>query len=120
MSRTCWQKSGIAVDADIQRFLAGDDVCCWTANSSCTTSPPAKTHVEGCTSACSTDERDTLFTELKTWRSIFRRGGEFVLSMHVSGRTSAIEARLTDALGDRADAPARSRNDQIWWRRACG
>ena len=30
MSDLLWQKPGVAVDAEIQRFLAGDDVS-WTA-----------------------------------------------------------------------------------------
>ena len=115
MSGLLWQKSGIAVDADIQRFLAGDDVLL-DREFFLHDIAASQAHVEGLAhiGVLSTDERDTLFTELENLAFDFRRG-EFVLDARFEDGHSAIEARLTERLGDTGKKvhTGRSRNDQI-------
>ncbi|MFO1515994.1 MAG: argininosuccinate lyase [Lysobacterales bacterium] len=115
MSGLLWQKSGIAVDAGIQQFLAGDDVLL-DREFFLHDIAASQAHVEGLAhiGVLSTDERDTLFTELENLAFDFRRG-EFVLDARFEDGHSAIEARLTERLGDTGKKvhTGRSRNDQI-------
>ena len=115
MSGLLWQKSGIAVDAGIQQFLAGDDVLL-DREFFLHDIAASQAHVEGLAhiGVLSTDERDTLFTELENLAFDFLRG-EFVLDARFEDGHSAIEARLTERLGDTGKKvhTGRSRNDQI-------
>ena len=72
MTEPLWQKSGVAIDARVMRFLAGDDVCS-IANSSVTTSPRARAHVEGLAriGLLTADEETALKRELSTLDDLF-------------------------------------------------
>lgn len=52
MTNLLWQKPGVAVDAKIQRFLAGDDVIL-DREFSCTTSLRARRMRRGCSTSAS-------------------------------------------------------------------
>lgn len=115
MSQPLWQKSGIQIDQRIMQFLAGDDVILdrefflhdLTAS---------KAHVEGLQhiGVVSADEAAALKRELDVLAEDFRSGA-FVLDERYEDGHSAIEARLTERLGDagRRVHTGRSRNDQI-------
>ena len=115
MADLLWQKTGVAVDTKIQAFLAGDDVLL-DREFFLHDIAASQAHVEGLAhiGVLSTDERDTLFTELENLAFDFRRG-EFVLDARFEDGHSAIEARLTERLGDTGKKvhTGRSRNDQI-------
>jgi argininosuccinate lyase len=115
MSDLLWQKPGVAVDARIQAFLAGDDVLLdrefflhdITASAA---------HAEGLQriGILTSDELDGLKRELALLADDFRNG-DFVLDERFEDGHSAIEARLTERLGDagRRIHTGRSRNDQV-------
>ena len=115
MADLLWQKPGVAVDARIQAFLAGDDVLLdrefflhdITASAA---------HAEGLQriGILTAEELDGLKRELVVLADDFR-SGEFVLDECFEDGHSAIEARLTERLGDagRRIHTGRSRNDQI-------
>ena len=115
MTTLLWQKPGVAVDAQIQRFLAGDDVILdrefflhdITASAA---------HAEGLqhVGILSADELAALKRELAQLAEDFGTGA-FVLDAQYEDCHSAIEARLTERLGDagRKIHTGRSRNDQI-------
>ncbi len=115
MNALMWQKPGVAVDARIQAFLAGDDVVLdrefflhdITASAA---------HAEGLQriGILSADELDGLKRELAVLADDFRSGA-FVLDDRYEDGHSAIEARLTERLGDagRKIHTGRSRNDQV-------
>ena len=115
MADLLWQKPGVAVDARIQAFLAGDDVLLdrefflhdITASAA---------HAEGLQriGILGADELDGLKRELLVLAEDFRSGA-FVLDERYEDGHSAIEARLTERLGDagRRIHTGRSRNDQI-------
>ena len=115
MSDLLWQKPGVAVDARIQAFLAGNDELLdrefflhdITASAA---------HAEGLQriGILTADELDGLKRELAVLADDFR-SGEFVLDERFEDGHSAIEARLTERLGDagRRIHTGRSRNDQI-------
>ena len=115
MADLLWQKPGVAVDARIQAFLAGDDVLLdrefflhdITASAA---------HAEGLQriGILGADELDGLKRELLVLAEDFRSGA-FVLDGRYEDGHSAIEARLTERLGDagRRIHTGRSRNDQI-------
>ena len=115
MSDLLWQKPGVAVDAGIQAFLAGDDVLLdrefflhdITASAA---------HAEGLQriGILTADELEGLKRELAVLADDFR-SGDFVLDERFEDGHSAIEARLTERLGDagRRIHTGRSRNDQV-------
>jgi len=115
MIQPLWQKSDSKVDAKIMRFLAGDDVLLdrefflYDVTAS-------KAHVEGLANigVLNADEAAALKRELDMLADDFR-GGAFVLDERFEDGHSAIEARLTERLGDtgRKVHTGRSRNDQI-------
>ena len=115
MSDLLWQKPGVAVDAEIQRFLAGDDVVLdrefFLHDIQASTA-----HAEGLQriGILSGDELAGLKRELAILAEDFQRG-DFVLDERFEDGHSAIEARLAERLGDagRKIHTGRSRNDQI-------
>ena len=115
MSNLLWQKPGVAVDAGIQAFLAGDDVLL-DRDFFLHDIAASAAHAEGLQriGILSADELDGLKRELATLADDFRSGG-FVLDARFEDGHSAIEARLTERLGDagRKIHTGRSRNDQV-------
>ncbi|MBO9662733.1 argininosuccinate lyase [Dokdonella sp.] len=115
MSDLLWQKQGIHTDQRIMRFLAGDDVLLdrefflYDVEAS-------KAHVSGLANIglLDADEAVALARELDALADDFR-SGSFVLDERYEDGHSAIEARLTERLGDagRKVHTGRSRNDQI-------
>ncbi|HAI47053.1 MAG TPA: argininosuccinate lyase, partial [Stenotrophomonas sp.] len=115
MADLLWQKPGVAVDAKIQTFLAGDDVILDRAFFLYDVAA-SKAHAQGLQhiGILSGDELDGLLRELDVLAEDFRSGA-FVLDERFEDCHSAIEARLTERLGDagRKIHTGRSRNDQI-------
>ncbi|WP_431636326.1 argininosuccinate lyase [Dyella sp. KULCS107] len=115
MTQPLWQKSGIQVDPRIMRFLAGDDVIL-DREFFLHDITASKAHVEGLQhiGVVSADEAAALKRELDALAEDFRAGA-FVLDERFEDCHSAIEARLTERLGDagRRVHTGRSRNDQI-------
>lgn len=115
MSKLLWQKQGVAVDADIQKFLAGDDVIldrefiAYDIRAS-------RAHAEGLRriGILNQDELDGLVGELDVLAADVARG-DFVLDERWEDMHSAIEDRLTERLGDTGKKihTGRSRNDQV-------
>lgn len=115
MSTLLWQKPGVTVDAQIQRFLAADDVqldrefFLYDIGASLA-------HAQGLQQIgiLSADELTAITCELAQLAEDFRTG-VFVLDARYEDGHSAIEARLTERLGDagRKIHTGRSRNDQI-------
>jgi len=110
-----WQKAGVAVDAKIMRFLAGDDVVL-DREFFLHDITASRAHVEGLQriGIVSTEEAAALARELEALAADFR-SGTFVLDARFEDGHSAIEARLGERLGDtgRKVHTGRSRNDQI-------
>ncbi len=115
MSDLLWQKPGVAVDAEIQAFLAGDDVIL-DREFFLHDIAASKAHAEGLQriGILSQEELAGLLRELDALAADFRSGA-FVLDDKFEDGHSAIEARLTERLGDagRRIHTGRSRNDQI-------
>jgi argininosuccinate lyase len=115
MTQPLWQKSGIQIDQRIMRFLAGDDVIL-DREFFLHDITASKAHVEGLQhiGVVSADEAAALERELDVLAGDFRSGA-FVLDERFEDCHSAIEARLTERLGDagRRVHTGRSRNDQI-------
>ena len=115
MSDLLWQKDGVAVDARIMRFLAGDDVVL-DREFFLHDITASKAHVDGLLriGILDDDEASTLNRELDALAQDFAVG-RFVLDDRYEDGHSAIEARLTERLGDagRKVHTGRSRNDQI-------
>ncbi|WP_201313391.1 argininosuccinate lyase [Dyella sp. EPa41] len=115
MTQPLWQKSNIKIDARIMKFLAGDDVLL-DREFFLHDITASKAHVEGLANigVVSTDEASALKRELDVLAEDFR-AGNFVLDERYEDGHSAIEARLTERLGDagRRVHTGRSRNDQI-------
>jgi len=115
MTQPLWQKSNIKIDARIMAFLAGDDVLL-DREFFLHDITASKAHVEGLANigVVSADEADALKRELDALAEDFRNGS-FVLDDRYEDGHSAIEARLTERLGDagRRVHTGRSRNDQI-------
>jgi argininosuccinate lyase len=115
MSDLLWQKSGIRTDERIMRFLAGDDVVL-DREFFLFDIEASKAHVEGLANVgiVSADESAALIRELEALAVDFR-AGTFVLDARFEDGHSAIEARLTERLGDagRKVHTGRSRNDQV-------
>ncbi|KLD63126.1 argininosuccinate lyase [Dyella japonica] len=115
MTQPLWQKSNIKIDARIMAFLAGDDVLL-DREFFLHDITASKAHVEGLANigVVSADEAAALKRELDALAEDFRSGA-FVLDDRYEDGHSAIEARLTERLGDagRRVHTGRSRNDQI-------
>lgn len=115
MSDLLWQKPGVTVDADIQKFLAGDDVIL-DREFFLHDIAASKAHAEGLQhiGILSQDELGGLLLELEVLAADFHSGA-FVLDERFEDGHSAIESRLTERLGDagRKIHTGRSRNDQI-------
>ena len=115
MTDLLWQKPGTDVDARIQRFLAGDDVLLDREFFLCDITA-SRAHAQGLQriGILSADELSALERELEALAADFR-SGDFVLDQRHEDGHSAIEARLTERLGDtgRRIHTGRSRNDQV-------
>ncbi|MHC1480519.1 argininosuccinate lyase [Frateuria aurantia] len=115
MSQLLWQKAGVATNARIMQFLAGEDVRL-DNEFMLHDITASKAHVEGLAhiGVVSADEAAALKHELDQLADDFR-DGRFVLDDRYEDGHSAIEARLTERLGDagRRVHTGRSRNDQI-------
>lgn len=115
MSDLLWQKAGIKTDERIMRFLAGNDVVL-DREFFLFDIEASKAHVEGLANVAilSTDEASGLIRELDALADDFGKS-EFVLDARFEDGHSAIEARLTERLGDagRKVHTGRSRNDQV-------
>jgi len=115
MSDLLWQKDGTAVNPRIMRFLAGQDVLL-DREFLAFDIQASIAHVEGLQriDMLSGDEATALIRELHALAKDFA-AGDFVLDARYEDGHSAIEARLTERLGDtgRKVHAGRSRNDQI-------
>ncbi|UGB36955.1 argininosuccinate lyase [Frateuria soli] len=115
MSDLLWQKAGVETDARIMRFLAGNDVLL-DREFFLHDITASKVHVEGLAriGVIGPDDAAALGRELDALAKDFR-SGTFVLDERFEDGHSAIEARLTERLGDagRRVHTGRSRNDQI-------
>jgi argininosuccinate lyase len=115
MTDLLWQKPGVTVDAQIQAFLAGDDVIL-DREFFLHDIAASRAHAQGLQRIGILDasELAALEHELGTLADDFRNGA-FVLDARYEDGHSAIEARLTERLGDtgRKIHTGRSRNDQI-------
>ncbi|MCX7514310.1 argininosuccinate lyase [Frateuria sp. STR12] len=115
MTDLLWQKPDVQVDARIMRFLAGNDVLL-DREFFLHDITASKAHVEGLAhiGVVPADEAAALARELDALAEDFRAGA-FVLDERYEDGHSAIEARLTERLGDagRRVHTGRSRNDQI-------
>ena len=115
MSDLLWQKPGVEVDARIMQFLAGGDVLL-DREFFVHDIVASMAHVEGLRriGILSADEASALARELDALADDFR-SGSFMLDARYEDGHSAIEARLTERLGDvgRKVHTGRSRNDQI-------
>ncbi|MEO7323631.1 MAG: argininosuccinate lyase [Dokdonella sp.] len=115
MSDLLWQKAGTRTDERIMRFLAGDDVVL-DREFLLHDIEASRAHVEALANIgiVSADEAQSIAHELGQLADDFR-AGRFVLDDRYEDGHSAIEARLTERLGDagRKVHTGRSRNDQI-------
>ncbi len=115
MADLLWQKPGVEVDARIQAFLAGDDVLL-DREFFLHDIAASQVHAEGLQriGVLAPDELAGIARELSTLADNFR-GGAFVLDDRYEDGHSAIEARLTERLGDTGKRihTGRSRNDQV-------
>ncbi|HEX4480783.1 MAG TPA: lyase family protein, partial [Rudaea sp.] len=115
MTDPLWQKSGVAIDARVMKFLAGDDVLL-DREFFRHDIAASGAHVEGLAriGLLSGDEEKALKRELSTLDDLFAKG-VFVLDERFEDGHSAIEYFLTDRLGDtgRKVHTGRSRNDQV-------
>ena len=115
MSDLLWQKPGIAVDEQIQSFLAGDDVLL-DREFLLHDIAASRAHAQGLQriGMLSADELAGLERELDALAADFRSGA-FVLDERFEDGHSAIEARLTERLGETGKRihAGRSRNDQV-------
>jgi argininosuccinate lyase len=115
MSDLLWQKDGVQVDARIMQFMAGNDVVL-DREFFLHDISASKAHVESLQhiGVVSDEEAQALKRELDALAEDFR-AGRFVLDDSYEDGHSAIEARLTERLGDagRRVHTGRSRNDQV-------
>ena len=115
MSDLLWQKPGVAVDARIQAFLAGDDVVL-DREFFLHDIAASRVHAQGlqCIGVLSGDELAAIARELDMLADDFG-SGDFVLDERHEDGHSAIEARLVERLGDTGKRihTGRSRNDQV-------
>lgn len=110
-----WQKNGIAVDAKIQQFLAGNDILL-DREFFLYDILASKAHVQGLVNIgiISPQEFDEIVKALNQLADDYRCGN-FVLDSYYEDCHSAIEARLVERLGETGQKihTGRSRNDQI-------
>lgn len=115
MTDFLWQKPGTCTDERIMRFLAGDDVVL-DRQFFLHDIEASRAHVDGLAKIAilSMAEAQAIGHELGVLADDFR-AGRFVLDERYEDGHSAIEARLTERLGDagRKVHTGRSRNDQI-------
>jgi argininosuccinate lyase len=115
MASPLWQKSGVKIDTRIMHFLAGDDVLL-DREFFLHDIAASKAHVAGLANigVLGAEDAAGLEHELDVLAEDFRNGA-FVLDDRFEDGHSAIEARLTERLGDagRKVHTGRSRNDQI-------
>ncbi len=115
MSDLLWQKPGIAIDARIQAFLAGDDVVL-DREFFLHDIAASRVHAQGLQriGMLPADELAGLLRELDALAADFRSGAFVLDARHEDGH-SAIEARLVERLGDAGKRihAGRSRNDQV-------
>ena len=115
MSDLLWQKPGVAVDARIQAFLAGDDVLL-DREFFLHDITASRAHAQGLQriGMLSGDELAGLERELDALAADFG-SGNFVLDERFEDGHSAIEARLVERLGETGKKlhAGRSRNDQV-------
>ena len=115
MSGLLWQKPGVKVDERIQRFLAGEDVIL-DREFFLFDIEASRAHAQGLQhiGILTADELSGLERELDVLAGDFERG-EFVLDERFEDGHSAIEARLTERLGETGKKihTGRSRNDQV-------
>src|SRR5690348_3221740 len=115
MTDLLWKKPGTRIDERIMRFLAGDDVLL-DREFFLHDITASKAHVEGLASigVVTAGEAAALKRELDALADEFRSGA-FVLDQRYEDGHSAIEARLTERLGDAGKRihAGRSRNDQV-------
>jgi argininosuccinate lyase len=115
MSDLLWQKPGVTVDAAIQAFLAGDDVVL-DREFFLHDIRASRAHAQGLARVAilTGDELAGIERELDALADDFG-AGRFVLDDRYEDGHSAIEARLTERLGDagRRIHTGRSRNDQV-------
>lgn len=115
MSGVLWQKAGVKIDPRIMKFLAGDDVIL-DREFLPHDIEASRAHVEGLQriGVVDADEAAALERELVALAADVAEG-RFVLDDRYEDGHSAIEARLTERLGDvgRKVHTGRSRNDQI-------
>ena len=115
MSGLLWQKAGTQVDPRIMQFLAGDDVVL-DRELFLHDIAASAAHVEGLANIAiiSADDEEAIKRELEILAEDFR-AGRFVLDERFEDGHSAIEARVTERLGDAGKRvhTGRSRNDQV-------
>ena len=115
MSSLLWQKEGVRVDADIQRFLAGEDVLL-DRQFLLYDIAASRAHAQGLANIgiLAAHELAALERELDLLAEDVRSGAFVLDDQHEDGH-SAIEARLTQRLGDAGKRihTGRSRNDQV-------
>jgi argininosuccinate lyase len=115
MSSPIWQKSDTVIDARIMRFLAGEDVLL-DRELLAFDIVASRAHAAGLAriGILTADENAAIAHELDTLAADFERGSFVLDARHEDGH-SAIEARLTERLGDtgRRIHTGRSRNDQV-------
>jgi argininosuccinate lyase len=115
MSDLLWQKAGVRIDPRIMKFLAGSDVLL-DRELLPHDIDASRAHVEGLQriGVLTHDESTALGRELAMLADDVANG-DFVLDERFEDGHSAIEARLTERLGDvgRKVHTGRSRNDQV-------
>jgi argininosuccinate lyase len=115
MTQPLWQKTGTRINARIMQFLAGDDVLL-DREFFVYDIAASKAHVEGLANigVIGADDAAALKRELDALAADFEHGA-FVLDERFEDGHSAIEARLSERLGDagRRVHTGRSRNDQV-------
>ncbi|NJN00657.1 MAG: argininosuccinate lyase, partial [Aquincola sp.] len=115
MSSVLWAKPGMDIDADIQRFLAGDDVILDREFIRYDLRASAA-HAEGLQriGILTADELAAILRELSVLDAEVAES-RFVLDERFEDMHSAIESRLIERLGDvgKKIHTGRSRNDQV-------
>jgi len=115
MSTLLWQKAGTTIDADIQSFLAGDDVVLDREFIQHDIAA-SRAHAEGLQRIGILDAKEAaaIDTELQVLAQDIA-AGDFVLDDRYEDMHSAIEARLVERLGEAGKKihTGRSRNDQV-------
>jgi len=110
-----WDKPGVATDARVMEFLAGDDVVLDRTLLPYDAAATAA-HARGLAriGVLSPEDAESIARELDALARDFARG-DFVLDARYEDGHTAIEARLTERLGDlgRRVHAGRSRNDQV-------